>query len=800
MAGFNSFFPQDENVTDGIVPVAGTGDIFVDSPISVDTAIAATTFAFVGVNITQVGTVATIVPSPDLPTTDFGLARVGDVLTGITGGREFIFTAVSLTSITATRTAGGTGTINNDGGTITRTASGSDVVTVSSGLTVTGETSLPNGLTVNTGGNINTVNSLNITGAFGVNFNDGTNSNGDVQQSGFNVNSTGNASIGGNFSSFSGSGRTTVGRSSSSTRVAGENVTNPASGTTALGIDSNGALTTTVGGGGPASGTILLPSPDVVDHSMSPVLTTNSSITLHPTINMLGNFDSVELSAFYLVGTTNDLSNIVSNGTQTTVQTLAMPSTGVQATILIDSLPRATEYSILIVVAFPGGYYVSEVEQISTTADTSPSASITVSLDGGAEATANQTPEEATALVFTLTAVDNEGDDFTQQWQQELSVTVTAMGDAAIGLTSISFDDPTDVAADSLTGATFTSGTTTHTVSGNTGNTVEFTPALATAVSDDDELTIVQTGYINIEGETGTTYTIASLSRGLNSGRFRAVVTPGSDSSASAVNSNDIGIAVTATTAFGRASISRSATVAFAGSPDNPGDANIQRFYPYDYTAGNPVQGSTAWAWVVKPGDDTTLNINGTADVRQTQPALAPRPVAFPALTHGFAGVVGYQVTLPNSGPGCYSIGEFPGLPTNVSRTYCHSNIANGRTLELNVSLTGITQWAGNGFYSPPDITSLSTLVQIPGQLAVAGFYVGAVAATADVRYEATRNMAGTDITYADETTNHLGVYVSNPIPSWGLSWVQILLDGSFYGNPDTIGGTGAIDIDIRVV
>ena len=48
-----------------------------------------------------------------------------------------------------------------------------------------------------------------------------------------------------------GTSQTTIGQSSSSTRVAGTNVSNPGAGlTTALGIDENGALTTTVSGGG----------------------------------------------------------------------------------------------------------------------------------------------------------------------------------------------------------------------------------------------------------------------------------------------------------------------------------------------------------------------------------------------------------------------------------------------------------------------------------------------------------------------------------------------------------------------
>ena len=200
--------------TAGTIPVFDDSDDGVgDSLITQTTEIAVATFAFGSVDITQVGTIATIVPDTDISPADFSLAMVGDVFSGGTlGGREFTFTAVSLTSITATRTAGGTGTVNQASGTITRAASGSNEVTVGSDLTVTGTTTFPNGLSIDTGGNITQANSLNITSGSGVNFN-GTN--------GFNVNSTGNTSIGGNFSSFSGSGRTTIGRNSSSTRVEG---------------------------------------------------------------------------------------------------------------------------------------------------------------------------------------------------------------------------------------------------------------------------------------------------------------------------------------------------------------------------------------------------------------------------------------------------------------------------------------------------------------------------------------------------------------------------------------------------
>ena len=164
--------------------------------------------------------------------------------------------------------------------------------TVTGGLTVTGETSLPNGLTIDTSGNINQANSLTVTSGFGVNFN-GTN--------GFNVNSTGNTSIGGNFSSFSGNGRTTVGLSESPTRVAGTNVTNPASGTTALGIDSNGALTTTVGGGG----TTINPTDNAIPVRSDATTFVDSPITIGAG-----------------VGLTTDLADIDTNGDGNTFNAL----------------------------------------------------------------------------------------------------------------------------------------------------------------------------------------------------------------------------------------------------------------------------------------------------------------------------------------------------------------------------------------------------------------------------------------------------------------------------------------------
>ena len=128
---------------------------------------------------------------------------------------------------------------------IVESGAGDGGIDVDGNLEVTGTTTFPNGLSIDTGGNVTQANSLNITSGFGVNFN-GTN--------GFNVNSTGNTSIGGNFSSFSGSGRTTIGRDSSSTRVEGSDfIVN--SDTINIGADDfTGTKTISIGSQGRGSG------------------------------------------------------------------------------------------------------------------------------------------------------------------------------------------------------------------------------------------------------------------------------------------------------------------------------------------------------------------------------------------------------------------------------------------------------------------------------------------------------------------------------------------------------------------
>ena len=713
MAGFNSFFPQDENVTDGIVPVAGTGDIFVDSPISVDTATTATTFAFGAVNITQVGTVATIVPSTDLPPADFSLAMVGDVLSGITGGREFTFTAVSLTSITATRTAGGTGTVNNDGGTITRAASGSDGVTVDSDLTVTGTIDTP------------------IISAASL----ATNADGEI--------------------------------------IAGS------------------------GGGS----TVLLPSPDVIDHNQTPVLTTNTSITLHPTINMLGNIGTVELSAFYYVGSTTNLETIINDGTQTAVQTLTMPSAGVQATILIDGLPRSTTYSILIVVAFPGGYYVSEIEEVSTPADASPSASITVSLDGGAEATADQTPDEATALVFTLTAVDNEGDDFTIEWQRQLSLSATVNGAASIGDLSINFDDPTTVVADALTGSTFTNGSTTHTISGNTGNSITFTPELTAAIADDATVVVTGSAYVAIAGETESTYTVSSLDRGIHDGRFRARVTPGAGSTSAAVNSNDIGISIQAAAQLpGRASISRTVQLSYPGNT-----TNTLEYYPWDHSsdAFSTVGGNTRMVLISPAATGVSRQVStGTVDHRFIPASGSiPGPIEVSATYAEFGGLTGVDFSLPSTA-GNYGINSFSGALNSVTGTRIpHGTVSGNISYQLNITLVGLSQWTGNAFYTAPTITNLQTVPLRNNTQHAAGFFSLPVAAgitTENIRLEASRG----GVVYADANTRRMGLVVTTSLNVWGLSWCHLFMGGGFYGNPSDFdpSGSGAIDVTITVV
>ncbi len=182
----------------------------------------------------------------------------------------YVYTGTSKVVGTATDFAAGdfhqlataaSGVTSLVGGTNISVDSATGQVTVNLDAVLTGITSINGGGTGitfgtfaagDTSSNTNVqFNALNYNVAStGVNFNDAESSS-----AGFNVNSTGNTSISGNFSSFSGTGRTTIGSSGSETRVAGSALTNPGTGLTApIGIDENGNLTTTVEvGGGPLS-------------------------------------------------------------------------------------------------------------------------------------------------------------------------------------------------------------------------------------------------------------------------------------------------------------------------------------------------------------------------------------------------------------------------------------------------------------------------------------------------------------------------------------------------------------------
>ena len=139
-------------------------------------------------------------------------------------------------------------------------------------------------------------------------------------------------------------------------------------------------------------------------------MATPTSITLTPTIRDIGNFGTLDLSAFYIVGSNNDPADIISNGMQSGIQTITMPMAGATPTISITGLTRSTTYSLVIAISIPGsgGYYVSEIEERATAPDTAPS--ITIAVD-------NDEPSEGDSIVFTATAVDNEGDDVVIQWQ-----------------------------------------------------------------------------------------------------------------------------------------------------------------------------------------------------------------------------------------------------------------------------------------------------------------------------------------------------------------------------------------------
>ena len=248
---------------------------------------------------------------------------------------------------------------------------------------------------------------------------------------------------------------------------------------------------------------------------------------------------------------------------------------------------------------------------------------------------------------------------------------------------------------------------------------------------------------------------------------------------------------------FGRPVIDRTLDVAFAGRPDNPGDG-VDRFYPYDYTGDPITSNGNAFVWVALPTNTTSITTDGTARVRQLTPTLES-PSTENAIVNGSGGAVGYEIPV-GAGTG-YQINTLAGLSSTTTGRSLYTAASGGTTYTANFTLTGITPWAGNAFYTAPDITSIQTLPSPAGTLSTGGFYVAPVAAGAEIRFEATRSDgAGGTITYADAATAHVGVYVSDPLDTWGLSWVQFFLDSTFYGDPATIGGTGPINIDLRVV
>ena len=183
--------------------------------------------------------------------------------------------------------------------------------TINSGLTVEGDTLLNGALTVgtftpgNTDGNVNVqFNALGYNvSSTGANFNDpegGT--------AGFNVNSSGNTTIGGNFTQISGTGQTTLGNSSSQTRVNGTGITHPGSGADPLNlvVGENGQLMTVAGTAGfdlfiaNDNNTVLTNTVTSGDLVILPVITADRTIYL-PASPTAGAF--VEISNLSGVGT-----------------------------------------------------------------------------------------------------------------------------------------------------------------------------------------------------------------------------------------------------------------------------------------------------------------------------------------------------------------------------------------------------------------------------------------------------------------------------------------------------------------
>ena len=161
------------------------------------------------------------------------------------------------------------------------------------------------------------------------------------------------------------------------------------------------------GGGG---GQTLLPAPDVVNHASNPVTTTTTTMTLSPSVQNIDNFEDLTLTAFYIAGTTTDINNIVTNGTQAPEISISTPMAGNTANITVTGLTHNTAYSFVIALetADGGSYYVSDARTASTATDTAASA--TISVDEAA-------PAAGATVVFTVVTVDNEGDAVNVQWQ-----------------------------------------------------------------------------------------------------------------------------------------------------------------------------------------------------------------------------------------------------------------------------------------------------------------------------------------------------------------------------------------------
>ena len=242
--------------------------------------------------------------------------------------------------------------------------------------------------------------------------------------------------------------------------------------------------------------------------------------------------------------------------------------------------------------------------------------------------------------------------------------------------------------------------------------------------------------------------------------------------------------------ATGRATLQPTSARIFLSNSLSSSETALASVYPFDFST--PIgsylpAGATVNIVVMDPDGDgpitgtDEISILGVPGTGAGADAI-PDAIDVDAAVGGIGGVGIRRFTMP-PGEGAFNISGVTGAG---GRTLVTSGAINVASFDVNVTLVGLTQFAGNSFYSAPDITRLQTTPVHAESPGTCGFYIGGVTPNQNTTYTAERG--GVDI------TQNLFVTLTNPIPSWGLSWVGIF---ATMGGQFNLPGTGTINVTI---